>query len=87
LSLLRLLVPEVRSQESGARTVTWESVTNRSYFLERGTNLFNAELGTGNAEFSVVATNIVGQAGTTSFTDTNSPSSRFLYYRVGVQEP
>jgi len=60
-------------------------VTNRSYFLERGTNL-NAELGTGNAEFSLVVTNVAGQAGTTSFTDTNAAGRRVLFYRVGVEE-
>ena len=46
--------------------------------------LLNAELGTGNAEFSVVATNLAGQFGTTSYTDTNAVGSRLFYYRVGV---
>jgi hypothetical protein len=80
LSLLRLLMPESIIQDLASLTVTWESVTNRSYFLERGTNLANAELGTGNAEFSLLATNIMGQPGTTSFTDTNAPGSRSLFY-------
>ena len=80
LSLLRLLVPEVGSQESGARMVTWESVSNRSYFLERGTNFGDQPA------FLLLATNIVGQPSTTSFTDTNAVESRLFYYRVGVEQ-
>ena len=76
LSLLRLLSPA--TNDSGL-TVTWESVTNRSYFLERGTN-FGAQ-----PAFSTLATNLAGQPGTTSFSDTNAAGSRFIYYRVGVE--
>ena len=61
--------------------VTWESVTNRSYFLERGTNL------TESPPFSLLATNLAGQLGTTSFADTNAVGSRLFYYRVGIEEP
>ena len=40
-------------------TVTWQSVAGVNYFLERSTNLA--------APFMLLATNIVGQAGTTSY--------------------
>ena len=77
LSLLRLLTPG--TNESGL-TVTWESVTNRSYFLERGTNFGEPPA------FSTLATNLAGQFGTTVYTDTNAAGGRLFYYRVGVEE-
>jgi hypothetical protein len=83
LSLVRLLTPG--TNESGL-TLTSESVSNRTYFQERGANL-SAESGAGRTGFSLLATNVVGQAGTTSFTDTNAVGSRLFYYRVGVQGP
>ena len=60
--------------------VTWESVTNRTYFLERSINFERQPT------FSTLATNIVSQPGTTGYTGTNAVGSRFLYYRVGVEE-
>src|SRR5207244_3054340 len=81
LSRLRIQNLKFSSQNSTVPTVTWESVTTRSYFLERGTNLSVAP------SFSLLATNLAGQLGTTSYTDTNAVGSRFFYYRVGVQGP
>jgi hypothetical protein len=59
--------------------VTWQSVGNRTYFLERATNLAAAP------PFTLLASNIVGQAGTTSFADTNAIGHGPIFYRVGVQ--
>jgi hypothetical protein len=56
---------------------TWSSVTNRTYFVERATNLVPAA-------FSLLRTNIPGLPDTTSFTDTSPPLSGPAYYRVGV---
>ncbi|HZR16966.1 MAG TPA: choice-of-anchor Q domain-containing protein, partial [Verrucomicrobiae bacterium] len=75
-SCLRLLTPAVG--QSGV-TVTWQSVTNTVYFLERAT-----EFGTSRA-FSNVGSNIVGHLNTTSFLDTNAPGYGPIWYRVGVQ--
>jgi hypothetical protein len=59
--------------------VTWESVPNRSYLLERASDL-GAQL-----PFLLVASNIPAQTGTTTFTDTNALGSGHFFYRVGVQ--
>jgi hypothetical protein len=60
-------------------TLTWSSVTNRAYFVQRATNLMPQPA------FSLLQTNIPGLPGTTSFTDTNPPPSGLSFYRVGVQ--
>jgi hypothetical protein len=59
--------------------VTWQSVAGVNYFLERSTNLASL------LPFSLLATNLPGQPGTTSFTDTNAAALAPLFYRVGVQ--
>jgi hypothetical protein len=76
-SALRLLAPT--TGVSGT-IVSWQSVTNRIYFLERATNLGAAP------PFSLLTSNLVGQAGTTSFTDTNAVGPGPFIYRVGVQQ-
>jgi hypothetical protein len=65
--------------ESGV-TVTWQSVTNQTYFLERATNLMKQP------PFSTLATNIAGQVGTTTYTDTNAVGNGPFFYRVGAQQ-
>ena len=74
-SVLRM----VESRPAGTNvTVTWQSVAGVSYFLERGTTL------AGHPAFSLLATNLLGQAWTTSYTDTNAAGGVQLFYRVGV---
>jgi hypothetical protein len=75
LSSLRLLTP-VRIGTNV--TVTWQSVGGVNYFLQRSTNLAASPF------FAPVATNLLGQAGTTSFTDTNATEAGPFFYRVGV---
>lgn len=75
-SALRLLNP---TKAVLGITVSWQSVSNRTYFLERATNLGVQP------PFSLVTSNIAGQTGTTSFNDTNAVGPGPLYYRVGVQ--
>ena len=75
LSALRLL----SASPAGTNvTVTWQSVAGVSYFLERCTNLVSLP------PFGPLATNLPGQSGTTSFTDTNAVRLAPLFYRVGV---
>jgi hypothetical protein len=60
-------------------TLSWASVTNRTYFVERSIDLGAAPA------FSLVQSNIAGLEGVTSFTDTNAPGGGVSFYRVGVQ--
>jgi hypothetical protein len=59
--------------------VSWTSVANRSYFLERATHLAAPMV------FALLATNIPGQPGTTTYTDTNAIGAGPWFYRVAVQ--
>jgi hypothetical protein len=58
--------------------VTWQSVSNRAYFLERASRLAPAD-------FTLLATNLAGQPGATSYTDTQAVGSGPFFYRVGVE--
>jgi hypothetical protein len=60
-------------------TVTWQSVAGVNYFLKRSTDLAGP--------FALLATNIVGQASTTSYADTNGTGGGPFFYRVGVKSP
>ena len=59
--------------------VTWQSVAGVTYVLQCSTNLAGAP------PFLSVATNVAGQAGTTTFTHTNAAEAKAAFYRVGVQ--
>jgi hypothetical protein len=75
-SVLQMLAPA----PSGTNLiVTWQSAANITYSLQRATDL------TADPAFSTIATNLPGNAGTTSYTDTNAPPPGPYFYRVGVQ--
>jgi hypothetical protein len=73
LSALRLLAPVSAGTNLA---VTWQSVAGVNYFLEHSTTFAPA--------FVLLATNIAGQSGTTSYTDTNARGNGQNFYRVGV---
>ena len=79
LSVLAMLPPVTTNNPAGL-FVSWQSVNNRTYFLQSGTNL-GAQ-----PPFTTIQSNIVGQTGTTDYTDTNTVGNGPYFYRVGVQQ-
>lgn len=59
---------------------SWQSVTNRTYFLQR-----SGDLGL-QPSFSIIQSNISGRKGTKTYTDTNAVGYGPYFYRVGVQQ-
>jgi hypothetical protein len=76
LSVLKLLAP---SNSLSGITVSWQSGSGRTYYLLRGTSL------RAQPALAPLQSNIVGQAGITSFTDTTATNAGPYFYRVGVQ--
>ncbi|HZF01864.1 MAG TPA: choice-of-anchor Q domain-containing protein [Methylomirabilota bacterium] len=77
-SVLAMSAPIATNNSSGV-VVSWQSVSTRTYFLQRGSDLSAHPI------FASIQSNIVGQVGTTSYTDTTATNSNSYFYRVGVQ--
>src|SRR4051794_218848 len=75
-SLLQILTSA--NAGSGIK-VSCQRVGNRSYFLERASDLSLP------STFQLVKSNLIDQAGMTSYTDTNAIGTGPFFYRVGVQ--
>jgi hypothetical protein len=79
LSVLALLPPAFTN--STGVSVSWQSVSNQTYYLQRATNLASVPA------FAPLQSNLVGQTGFTTFLDTTATNSNTYFYRVGVQQP
>lgn len=79
-SILVMLSPTATNNASGF-TVSWESVSGILYNLQRATSLPTP------SSFLTIRSNIVGQAGATSYTDASATSNNMYFYRVGVGAP
>lgn len=77
-SVLRLLSANP-TNDFTQTTITWQSVAGKNYSIERASDL------SVHPAFSLIDSNIVGQSGTTSYTDTNAIGNGPFFYRVGVQ--
>lgn len=75
-SVLQML--SLRRDVSGI-SVSWQSVSNVIYYLQRSTNL-NVS-----SSFSSISSNIVGQAGVTTNQDAGVTGPGPFFYRIGVQ--
>jgi hypothetical protein len=75
-SVLQLAPPVFTNSPPGVR-VAWQSVSGISYYLQRSSDLSGG--------FSPIVSNIVGQVGTTSYTDITATNSGPYFYRAGVQ--
>jgi hypothetical protein len=78
VSVLRML-PLVWTNSPEGIALTWQSVTNRSYYVQLATSLSSSQV------FSTLATNVPGQSRTTTFVDTNPTPLGSVFYRVGVK--
>jgi hypothetical protein len=76
LSVLKILSA---SRNASGLTVTWQSVSGLTYFLQRSTNL------AAQPAFLTIKTNIEGFFNPAAFTDTTATNPVPYFYRVGVQ--
>lgn len=75
-----MMLPPTTSANSPGVMVSWLSVNNRNYDLERATNL------SAQPAFSIIQSNIPGSLiGTNTYADTNAVGERLYLYRVSVQ--
>ena len=78
-SFLGLQCPPMPVNGTGF-TVQWQGATGRLYIVARCTDLLE------DSPFTVLSSNIAGQAGTMNYTDTNAPALGSGIYRIGIKQ-
>jgi hypothetical protein len=68
---------QVQNNGLSGRIISWDSVPDRTYFIDRTTDLLTP--------FTRFQSDIPGQPGTTSHEDTEEIESGAIFYRIGVQ--
>jgi len=76
-SVLRQLIP---ATDPSGLTLSWQSVTNRSYSLERAAEISSPQ------SFLTIQTGILGQPNVTTALDTNWPGAGIYLYRVKLEQ-
>lgn len=76
-SVLLMLAP---TNTLAGVTLSWQSVSNRTYFIERATNLAAP------SAFQLLQANLPGREDNTTFIDSSPGGRRAAFYRVGVQQ-
>jgi len=78
-SVLQLASPAPTNGASGpaGMVISWQSVPGTTYFIQRSSNLGGG--------FSTMQSNLPGQSGQTTFTDTAATNGGPYFYRIGVQ--
>jgi hypothetical protein len=76
-SALLMLTP---ANSAAGVTLSWQSVSNRNYFIERATNLAAP------SAFQLLQTNLPGREDNTTFIDSSPGSHGPCFYRVGIQQ-
>ena len=74
----RLYLASATLGQSGL-TLSWQSVSGVKYYVQRAVKL------SASPAFTTIETNIAGQQGLTTYSDTNAIISSALFYRVGVE--
>lgn len=73
----RLMVKSFTPTPGGGFTITWDTVSGKSYRIERSTSLSPNQ-------WTSLQSNVPGDGGPKSFTDTNPGTATRLFYRIAV---